>query len=80
MLGGGGLHHRCTGVRLGLPAQEWEQVVQANGIEDKDEYLQRCPRTGRGKTLSRPQRARIWKLFEHYRQALKRRHQQDGWR
>jgi AAA domain/UvrD-like helicase C-terminal domain len=55
---------------------EWEQVVQANGIQTQDEYL-RVLRTGRGRTVSRPQRARIWKVFEHYRHALAKRNQQE---
>ena len=60
----------------GFFRQEWEQVVQANGIQTQDEYL-RVPRTGRGRTVSRPQRARIWKVFEHYRHALAKRNQQE---
>jgi superfamily I DNA/RNA helicase len=56
--------------------QEWEQVVQANGVQTQDEYL-RVPRIGRGRTVSRPQRARIWKVFEHYRHALGKRSQQE---
>jgi superfamily I DNA/RNA helicase len=56
--------------------QEWEQVVQANGVQTQDEYL-RVPRMGRGRTVSRPQRARIWKVFEHYRNALGKRGQQE---
>ena len=51
-------------------------MVLANGVEDKETYL-RIPRSGRGKTLSRPQRARVWQLFEHYREALKRQHRRD---
>jgi superfamily I DNA/RNA helicase len=60
----------------GFFRQEWEQVVQANGIQTQDEYL-RVPRTGRGRTVSRPQRARIWQVFEHYRHALGKRNQQE---
>jgi len=60
----------------GFFRQEWEQVVQATGIQTQDEYL-RVPRTGRGRTVSRPQRARIWKVFEHYRHALEKRNQQE---
>ena len=51
-------------------------MVLANGVEDKETYL-RIPRSGRGKTLSRPQRARVWQLFEHYHEALKRQHRRD---
>jgi len=56
--------------------KEWEDVVLANGVEDKETYL-RIPRSGRGKTLSRPQRARVWQLFEHYREALRRQFRRD---
>src|SRR6516165_4861236 len=60
----------------GFFRQEWEQVVQANGVQTQDEYL-RVPRLGRGRTVSRPQRARIWRVFEHYRHALGKRSQQE---
>jgi superfamily I DNA/RNA helicase len=60
----------------GFLRQEWEQVVQANGVQTEDEYL-RVPRLGRGRTVSRPQRARIWKVFEHYRHALGKRGQRE---
>jgi superfamily I DNA/RNA helicase len=61
---------------VGFFRQEWEQVVQANGIQTQQEYL-RVARTGRGKTVSRPQRARIWRVFENYRLALGKRNQQE---
>ena len=48
---------------------EWEQVVQANGVTTADEYL-RVPRTGRGVRLSRAARARVWPVFEEYRAQL----------
>ena len=48
---------------------EWEQVVQANGVTARDEYL-RVPRTGRGVRLSRGARARVWPVFEEYRVQL----------
>lgn len=60
----------------GFFRQEWEQVVQANGIQTQDEYL-RVSRIGRGRTVSRPQRARIWKVFERYHNALEKLHQQE---
>jgi superfamily I DNA/RNA helicase len=44
---------------------EWKHVIQANGIREKSDYL-RIPRVGRGKRLSRPERAEIWELFEEY--------------
>jgi superfamily I DNA/RNA helicase len=61
---------------IGFFRQEWDQVVQANGIQTEADYL-RVPRTGRGKTVSRPQRARIWKVMEGYRKALAKRNKQE---
>lgn len=55
---------------LNLPeafyADEFDQIVLANGITSEAEYL-RVPRTGRGTPLRRPQRARVWPVFEDYR-------------
>jgi superfamily I DNA/RNA helicase len=48
---------------------EWSQVVLAQGISDRDEYL-RASRSGRGRRLSRPQRAELWKVFERFTQLL----------
>lgn len=60
-------------VELDLPDSfyddEWEQVVQANGVTTKAEYLH-VPRTGRGTRLNRPARAKIWQVFEEYRALL----------
>ena len=56
----------------GFLRQEWEQVVQAHEIQAAADYL-KVARTGRGRTLSRPQRQRVWKVFEHYVEALLRR-------
>ena len=55
---------------LNLPdafyADEFDQIVLANGITAEAEYL-RVPRTGRGTPLRRAQRARVWPVFEEYR-------------
>ena len=48
---------------------EWEQVIQANGVTTRDEYL-RVARTGRGVRLNRAARAEIWPVFEEYRAQL----------
>ena len=61
---------------VGFLRQEWEQVVQANGIEDMAEYLT-VRRTGRGNTLTRPQRGKVWKVFERYLQVLAQRGKQE---
>jgi superfamily I DNA/RNA helicase len=52
--------------------QEWDQVVQGSGIETLADYL-KVSRLGRGRTLSRPQRGRVWKVFEHFTQTLNER-------
>ena len=49
---------------------EWHRVVLAHGISTCQEYLA-VPRTGRGTALSRPQRAKIWQVFEAYRVQLR---------
>ena len=47
-------------------ADEFDQVILAHGITTEAEYL-RVPRTGRGTSLRRPQRAKVWPVFEEYR-------------
>ncbi|MCI0663314.1 MAG: AAA family ATPase, partial [Acidobacteria bacterium] len=61
---------------LGFLKQEWEQVVQAKGIEKGNDYL-KVSRLGRGRTLSRPQRDLVWNIFEGYQNALKQRGKQE---
>ena len=48
---------------------EWEQVIQANAVTTREEYL-RIPRTGRGVRINRAARAAIWPVFEEYRARL----------
>lgn len=48
---------------------EWEQVVQANGVTTRDEYLH-VRRTGRRTPLTRAVRTSIWRVFEEYRAQL----------
>jgi len=55
----------------GFLRQEWDAVVQANEITELSDYL-KVSRRGRGKTISRPQRGRIWKIFMRFRDALER--------
>jgi len=50
--------------------QEWERVIEASNIETEAAYL-KVPRIGRGRTLSRPQRSRVWKIFEKFKIALR---------
>jgi len=48
---------------------EWEKVIQHNGISTLDEYLH-VPRIGLGKRLDRATRRKIWPIFEEYRSQL----------
>ena len=48
---------------------EWEQVIQAGAIANKQEYLG-ISRIGRGTRLSRAERAQVWPVFEEYRAQL----------
>ncbi len=54
--------------------EEWDRVVQEQEIESRDAYLT-ARRVGRGTRLGRLQKARIWKIFERYRELLSR----HGW-
>ena len=65
-----------TAFDVGFLRQEWEQIVQANGIETKADYL-KVLRTGRGHSLTRPQRARVWRVFECFLDVLKKRGKQE---
>jgi hypothetical protein len=56
---------------IGFLRQEWEQVVQANDIESPTDYF-KVSRTGRGRTLSRLQRQKVWKVIQQYVEALLR--------
>ena len=48
---------------------EWSQVVLGHAINSRDEYF-RVRRAGRGRTLSRPQRAEVWQLVEQFTKRL----------
>ncbi len=61
---------------IGFLRQEWEQVVQANDIETPTDYF-KVPRTGRGRTLSRLQRQKVWKVIQEYVGALLRKHKTE---
>ncbi len=55
---------------IGFLRQEWDHVIQAHRIETEADYL-KVPRIGRGRTLGRPQRRRVWKVFESFQKALR---------
>jgi len=48
---------------------EWEQVIQPNGITTEAEYM-RVSRIGRGTPLQRSDRKEVWPVFEEYRSFL----------
>ncbi len=50
-------------------AQEWEEIVQAQGITTRDEY-RAAKRSGRGVVLTRGKRDLVWSVFEEYRAQL----------
>lgn len=54
---------------MGFYRAEWDNVVKANRITTKAEYL-RIPRRGQGSRLSRLQRVAIWDIFDHFRSYL----------
>lgn len=49
--------------------EEFEQVVQAQGLTTRDAYRE-APRKGRGAMLSRKKRDALWEIFESYRLQL----------
>lgn len=48
---------------------EWEQIIQAQGIDDLNTYI-RASRAGRGTPLNRAKRKELWNLFATYRAKL----------
>ena len=48
---------------------EWEQVVQAGAVMDRQAYLS-ISRAGRGTRLNRADRTLVWPVFEEYRAQL----------
>lgn len=53
----------------GFYRDEWRYVIQAQGISTEQDYLQ-ASRIGRTRRLSRPERKKIWPVFEEYRAQL----------
>lgn len=50
-------------------AEEWSQIITAQGIETLDDY-RRATRTGRRTVLTRSKRDQVWPVFEEYRLQL----------
>ncbi len=57
------------GVSREFVREEFEQVVQAQGLASRDDYRE-APRRGRGVMLSRKKRDALWEIFEEYRLQL----------
>lgn len=58
-----------VGVETSFYREEWERVIQAQGIDSLRDYL-KAQRAGRGVSLHRTQRMAVWKVFEEYRRLL----------
>ena len=50
---------------------EWEKVIQPQSIETLDQY-KRASRIGRGTSLKRAERIKVWRVFDEYRTLLNR--------
>ncbi len=48
---------------------EWEQIIQAQGVSCGEDYL-KASRLGRGRKLNRVERKSLWPVFEEYRAQL----------
>ncbi len=63
----GRLSAAATQLHADLPAvflmNEWEHVILAQDLHSEEEYLA-CARTGRGRQLTRSQRAKVWQAIE----------------
>ena len=61
---------------LGLPVEfyreEWDEIVQANGLANEREYLL-TTRTGRGKPLGRRQRRAVWRVLAAFGHLMRER-------
>ena len=50
---------------------EWDKVIQPQSVETLDQY-KRASRIGRGTSLKRTDRIKVWRVFEEYRSLLNR--------
>ncbi len=61
--------------QLALPdsfyREEWQRIIQAQGVETLEQY-KTATRVGRGTSISRSDRVRVWPVFEEYRNQLTR--------
>jgi superfamily I DNA/RNA helicase/mRNA-degrading endonuclease RelE of RelBE toxin-antitoxin system len=61
--------HDTLGFLPSFYRAEWKEVVQERDFSTLEDYL-RVDRTGRGRALAQNQRAKIWPVFEAYRQSV----------
>ncbi len=61
--------HDTLGFPTSFYLSEWREVVLERDIQTEEAYLQ-VDREGRGRGLTRRQRAAIWKVLEAFKQAL----------
>lgn len=59
------------GLDEGFYRDEWRDVIQAQAIFSCDDYL-KASRISSGRKLSRPDKLKIWPVFEEYRSELRR--------
>jgi len=72
----GGIVNREAAYPKGFLRSEWENVVQAQGLTEWEQY-RKAKRTGRGTALTVAQRRMVWALFEELRSALQARRSAD---
>lgn len=58
------------GLSADFVQNEWAQVVQAQGLQSREDYL-KASRAGRGTRLDRRRRASLWPLFETFRARMR---------
>ncbi len=58
-----------TGLSSDFYRQEWDEVIQPQGLSSLDEYL-KAPRLGRGTKIGRAAREAAWPVFREYRSQL----------
>lgn len=58
-----------TGIPVDFYRQEWDEVIQPQGVSSLEEYL-KAPRLGRGTKIGRATREAVWPVFREYRSQL----------
>ncbi|OPZ34088.1 MAG: putative ATP-dependent DNA helicase YjcD [Synergistetes bacterium ADurb.BinA166] len=58
-----------TDLPVGFYRQEWDEVIQPQGVSSLEEYL-KVARLGRGTRIGRATREKVWPVFREYRSQL----------